>query len=66
MLMTMEEEYKRESELFPSPERLEKVTNIWMKNVFILSQVIISETCKNLCMKLFCCILYTIIIYIHL
>ena len=25
MLMTMEEEYKRETELMPSPERLEKV-----------------------------------------
>jgi len=25
MIMTMEEEYKRQAELFPSPERLEKV-----------------------------------------
>jgi len=25
MIMTMEEEYKREAELFPNPERLEKV-----------------------------------------
>lgn len=26
MLMTMEEEYRRQAELFPNPERLEKVS----------------------------------------
>lgn len=43
MLMTMEEEYKRQSELFPSPERLEKVCFLlicWMLQIFLLlSQV---------------------------
>ena len=53
----MEEEYKRQSELFPSPERFEKVTNVLMKSVFIwiawLSKVVNSETCINLFMELF-------------
>ena len=31
MMMTMEEEYRRESELFPSPERLEKVSYLLHK-----------------------------------
>ena len=32
MMMTMEEEYRRESELFPSPERLEKVSYLLPSN----------------------------------
>ena len=31
MIMTMEEEYKREAELFPNPERLEKVRCFYMQ-----------------------------------